>query len=220
MFGVSGSFVEYAAYLHGYQHGGAGRWLDDFRLWLAHGLDLETNLGWPSYLLRLTFPDRSGSWDLRAERTAAEEAAACSALFDWLLKFDAAFPEELDRRPVIVGAGHFEVLARLAGEFGELSDRSLAKAGTTRDDAQRLRDAVRSAAASSVVLRSSAFGSEVVVDRGQLRFPPGRLELFRALISEVVQYHGERELFYRTGFDGQQVQAAVAVLTAETGTPG
>ncbi len=109
----------------------------------------------------------------------------------------------------------FEVLARLAGEFSELPDRSVARIGATRDEARSLRDAVRSAPAGAVVLRATAFGTKVVVDRSEVRFPPGKLELFRALIAEVVRFHGERELSHRTGLQGHEVQAALAVLTAD-----
>jgi hypothetical protein len=140
-------------------------------------------------------PGRYESFDEDIHTLFDEDAAACAVLFDRLEEFDAAVPEGLEQRVVIVGAGGFEVLARLVGEFSELSDRSLEEVGATAADVKEFSSAVRSVPGESAVgLRIIAFGTGVRLDIDQLLFPPGTFELFRTLIDRVVAAHGEREL--------------------------
>jgi hypothetical protein len=213
MFGIQPLFADYSAFLHGYQYGGEGAWMRDFRWWLVEELGEDGNIDWPYHVLRLAFPENSSLWAPHAVRSDAEDAAACALLFDRLARFDAEVPEGPDHRFVLVGAGDFQVLARLVGEFGELSDRSLEEVGAAASDIDEFRSAVRSLPAESAVgLRTVGFGANVRLDIEQLVFPPGRFELFRALIDQVVAAHGERELFLRTGFYSPEIDAAVAVL--------
>jgi hypothetical protein len=215
MFGIRPVFAEYSAFLHGYQYGGEGVWMRDFRWWLVAEVGAGANVDWPYHVLRLAFPEDSARWAPHAVRSEADDAAACAVLFDRLETFDAEVPEGIEERFVLVDGGDFEVLRRLVGEFSELSDRSLERVGAAAADIKEFWSAVRSVPGESPVgLRIVGFGTSVRLDIDQLRFPPGRFELFRALIDRVVAAHGERELFLRTGFYGPEIAAAVAVLDA------
>ncbi len=86
LYGLSGSFGQFAAYLNGVDDGSDGRALAGFREWLAVRLGRGNNLAWSGLVLHLAFP---GGWPGLRERLADPEqnAVAVVTLFELLDEF-------------------------------------------------------------------------------------------------------------------------------------
>jgi hypothetical protein len=97
MFSLDGSFRMYGAFFRGYQYGADAVWLQDFQAWLARQLGTGQNLGWEALVLRAAFPEDSTRWRYPAQLSTGDDVAVCRALFSWLRRFDAEFPEAKPR---------------------------------------------------------------------------------------------------------------------------
>ncbi|MEV6388442.1 hypothetical protein [Nocardia xishanensis] len=80
MFGITGSFDAYSAFLSGYQHAEEGSWLLRFSEWLSQRLGCGSNMGWQTLVTMAAFPDDSEKWGVRAGRTTADDEVLVSTL--------------------------------------------------------------------------------------------------------------------------------------------